>query len=70
MERVAVESSNILSVGYDEALSVLEVEFKGGSVYQYSGVPKEIAMGLIEAESPGKYFAENIRAEGYAYARV
>ena len=39
MERIAVESSNLASIGYDEASMVLEVEFKHGGIYQYFDVP-------------------------------
>ena len=35
MMRIPVASSNVATVGYDEATNTLEVEFKDGSVYQY-----------------------------------
>ena len=34
MYRESVESSNIASIGYDEASRTLEVEFLNGSVYE------------------------------------
>ena len=37
MYRIPVSSSNLASVGYEGG--ILEIEFKSGSVYQYSGVP-------------------------------
>jgi len=49
MKRVPVRSSNLISVGYDSALRVLEAEFKHGSVYQYFGVPSMV-YGLIAIE--------------------
>lgn len=39
MDRETVQSSNIASVGYDLSSSTLEIEFKSGGIYQYSGVP-------------------------------
>ena len=41
MEREPVVSSNVISVGYDDASETLEVEFKNG-VYQYYNVPRPI----------------------------
>ena len=37
MERQSVSSSNLHSVGYDQESAVLEIKFKEGGVYQYSG---------------------------------
>lgn len=61
MERVAVASSNIRSVGYDEARRVLEVEFNQGRIYDYAEVPRDVYEALIHAASVGRYFAENIK---------
>ena len=61
MERKAVQSSNLKSVGYDITTKILEVEFLDGSIYQYSRVPLNIYEGLINAVSKGKYFWKNIR---------
>lgn len=61
MERQRVSSSNLASVGYDADSSVLEVEFHGGEIYQYSGVPQEIYQRLMRASSHGSYFYRNIR---------
>ena len=47
MERIAVSSSNLASVGYDEANSVLEIEFNHGGVYQYYDVPLSAYEGLM-----------------------
>jgi len=69
MERTAVKSSNIVSIGYDAASSVLEVEFKGREVYQYSGVPAHHYEGIMKAESHGKYLNAFIRGK-YSYREV
>lgn len=61
MDREFVDSSNIESVGYDEGTQTLEIEFKGGSVYEYSGVPEYVYFELKEASSVGSYFNQNIR---------
>ena len=38
MRRTPVNSSNLVSVGYDPRSLTLEVEFHGGSVYHYFDV--------------------------------
>ena len=69
MKRQSVESSNIRSVGYDEFLLVLEIEFKSGAVYRYYGVPAEVHDELINAESVGKYFNANVKSK-YSFLKV
>lgn len=56
MERVQVESSNLVSVGYNPETATLEIEFHSGSIYQYSGVPEDVYRGLMNAGSKGRYF--------------
>ncbi len=61
MNREYVDSSNIESVGYDESTQTLEIEFKRGDVYEYSGVPENVFIELKGASSVGGYFNKNIR---------
>lgn len=70
MDRVAVESTNLSSVGYDEDSSILEVEFNDGSVYQYYSVPYYVFNELLTASSKGKYFHKNVKEAGYQYQRI
>ena len=69
MNRVAVRSSNLVSVGYDGESRILEIEFNKGRVYRYSGVPPEEHEALMNASSLGKYFAANIR-DKYGCTRI
>ncbi len=69
MERTQVISSNIVSIGYDEATSVLEVEFKGGEVYEYFDVPFHVYQEFMGAGSYGVYHNTHIRSK-YRYQRV
>lgn len=69
MNRTDVESSNLLSVGYDQATATLEIAFHSGSVYQYTNVPLEIYQELMQASSKGQYFNHEIKG-GYAYRKV
>ena len=61
MQRVPVNSSNILSIGYDADKQMLEIEFNTGRVYRYSGVPPHVYSGLMKASSHGKYFLTYIQ---------
>lgn len=62
MDRIPVSSSNVVSVGYDENRSMLEVEFKSGSVYQYLGVPSQHFHALIGGSvSAGGYLNTEIK---------
>lgn len=69
MKRQAVVSSNLRSVGYDEATHTLEIEFQNGRVYRYIEVPREVYEGLMGADSLGRYFNEYVR-DAYPYSRA
>ncbi|MDV2481091.1 KTSC domain-containing protein [Methanoculleus sp. Wushi-C6] len=69
MQRQAVASTNIRSVGYDEEDEILEVEFHSGGVYHYVGVPASVYEGLLTARSKGRYFGDFIRLR-YPYEKV
>lgn len=62
MERTAVSSSNLASVGYDADTLTLEVEFLNGTVYQYYDVPEGVFEELLNAGSVGSYFSHNVRS--------
>lgn len=61
MERTPVSSSNIVSIGYDSDTMTLEIEFKGGSVYQYQGVPEAEFVTFMAAPSKGQHFHAHIK---------
>ena len=61
MIRQPIQSSNLRSVGYDEKLKILEIEFHEGRIYQYSNVPENIYSNLMNALSKGKFFAQQIK---------
>jgi hypothetical protein len=69
MDRIPVDSSNISSIGYDEETSTLEIEFHGGSVYQYLDVPLNVYEGLLNADSKGQYLAQHIKGY-YRFVKV
>ncbi len=66
---IEAKSSNIDSFGYSEEMKVMVVQFKGGGLYLYGGVPKEIYQGMVDAESRGKYLNATIKPH-YLCAKV
>ncbi|MGS0682847.1 KTSC domain-containing protein [Shewanella sp. 125m-7] len=60
MERTPVDSSNVVSVGYDEGTSTLEVEFNSG-LYQYFEVPAYVYEELMSSDSKGSYLHRNVK---------
>ena len=69
MNRAPVASSNVASVGYDEASQTLEVEFANGSIYQYYNVGLALYEAFTLAPSKGQFLNTYIR-NAYAYSRV
>ena len=70
MERTAVDSSAIASIGYDQSSHTLEIEFRTGTIYRYDDVPRDVYQGLMTAPSKGQFFDLHVRDAGYQYARV
>ena len=69
MEREAVQSSNIDSIGYDPDTEMLEIEFRGGTVYEYRNVPLVVYEELMNAASHGSYFNREI-SKAYSYEKI
>ncbi len=69
MERKAVESTTMKSVGYDPCAATLEIEFQSGTVYQYFHVPERVYQELMAADSKGEFFNKAIKGP-YRYAKV
>lgn len=69
MERETVDSSTVLSVGYEPTTSTLEVEFKTGRLYQYYNVPEPIYQQFMASDSKGKFLHAYIKP-AYPYSQV
>ena len=65
---IPVESSNIISVGYDETTSSLYVNYPSGT-YKYDDVDKSVYESLLTSPSKGRFMNENIKGQ-YNYSRV
>lgn len=67
MNMIAVDSSNLCSVGYENG--TLYITFHSGGAYSYSGVPEYVYTELLNAPSKGRYFHAYIR-NVYACRRI
>jgi len=70
VQREPVDSSSIAAVGYDAGTRTLEIEFHNGRIYQFFGVPAEMAQALRAAKSTGAYFNKYVRNGGYEFFLV
>ncbi len=69
MYMVSVNSSRLETVGYDERLKLLQIQFVDGSMYEYYDVPKNIYIGLATASSTGEYFHEYVKGV-YRFSKI
>lgn len=59
-----VDSSNLKTIGYDEARRILAIEFlSSGHVLHYDGFPPEKFEELGAAASRGKFYAREIKGK-------
>ena len=67
------KSSNVAAIGYTEhegdSNLELYVRFAGGGEYVYENVPKQVVIDFLDADSKGKFLAENIKGK-YQYHKV
>jgi len=54
-------SSLVAAVEYEPFEEVLQITFASGRQYEYYDVPLEEVVGLVKADSVGRYFNENIK---------
>jgi hypothetical protein len=63
-----VKSSNIEAMAYVEG--VVKVRFKNGTEYHYQGVPEEVFLSVVNAESVGKAFNQEIKSHEFMFTKV
>lgn len=71
MQRAAVDSETIASLGYDPTWKMLEIEFReSGEVYLYFDVPQLEYEAFMSAPSKGSYLNQQFKKAGYRFERV
>jgi len=63
IDREAIESTSLSSLGYSPERQVFSVEFKSGLILHYSGISPELAAEFYCAESYGRFYAARIRGK-------
>lgn len=61
-EMIYVDSSNVESIGYDDATQELHVQFSGGAIYVYYEVPRQIFDDLVSAPSKGSFLNREVKS--------
>jgi hypothetical protein len=61
IQREAVQSTAVASIGYSKRLRALEIEFRNGAIYRYFNVAPAIYDELMLAPSKARFYDENIR---------
>jgi non-canonical purine NTP pyrophosphatase (RdgB/HAM1 family) len=69
VQRIPVESTDIVSIGYDVKTRVLEIEFKEDRIYQYTDVAPDVYERFMRTDSYGEFFFAHINKH-YRYKRV
>lgn len=69
MHRIPVDSTDLVSIGYDAKAHTLEIEFKEGRIYQYQDVAPDVHARFMCADSYGEYFFASINKH-YRYKKV
>jgi hypothetical protein len=58
-----IDSSNLHAIGWDEAKSILAVQFKNGAIFHYAGIERALATAFYCAESRGRFYSQQIRGK-------
>jgi hypothetical protein len=61
MNYVAVSSSNVAAIAYDEVRQILGVRFHTGREYWYHRVPSSVYLNFLRAASKGSYLAAFVK---------
>ena len=61
MNRLSVESTTLVAVAYSSDRTLLELEFRDGTIYRFFDVPVSCFQQLLASDSKGRYFNSNIR---------
>ena len=70
IERLAVDSSTIRSIGYSAERETCVIEFQNGSIFSYAPMSLAEFEAFGAAESRGKWFNEHIRSGKYTSTKL
>jgi hypothetical protein len=67
--RVRLESSSLGAAAYDERRQTLQLDFRDGTRYLYSGIAPQLYREFLCAGSQGSFFNRYIRTD-FPYVRI
>lgn len=71
MRLIPVTSSMLAALGYNTGREILVAQFhKNGKFFRYDGVPENVFVSVITAESQGVAFDQFVKRGGYMYQEV
>jgi hypothetical protein len=70
IRRHYVESSSMISIGYEPRRCELDIEYPSREVYRYFGVPLKEYAAFMAAESKGTYLNMVFKPKEYPYVVI
>ena len=67
--RVSLDSTTLAATAYDDRRGELQLDFRDGTRYLYSGVTADLYRDLLCATSKGSFFNRYIRSH-FSYAKL
>jgi hypothetical protein len=67
--RVILDSTTLAAAAYDDCGEKLQLDFRDGTRYVYSGVAADLYRNLLRATSKGSFFNRHIRGH-FPHARL
>ncbi|WP_310078296.1 KTSC domain-containing protein [Sinomonas atrocyanea] len=68
VDMTPVASTNVQSVGYDRLTQTMRVQFHGGGVYDYYGIPLELFESML-LPNPWRRLGRTVRRHPYRPVR-
>lgn len=68
--RVELDSESIEWLEYDPHTLILDIGFRADGRYRYFGVPAQVVLDLLQAESAGTWFNQQFKGLGFDYLRL
>ena len=59
--KITLKSTRIKTVDFNEAKGIITIEFHKGGSYEYWPITNETYKELVNSNSPGNYFEQNIK---------
>lgn len=67
--RVGLDSTTLAAAAYDDRRETLQLDFRDGTRYLYSGIAPSLYRQLLRAVSKGSFFNRHIRSR-FPYVKI